>query len=57
MMHGECTWMFSDGKIFKGKVQDGKKTGKGIITKNNVTIFDGNFSNDLYDGEGNFFNN
>ena len=44
--------IFPDGTVYEGSIQDGKKTGKGILKKSDGTFYDGYFVNDKFEGKG-----
>lgn len=51
--HGVGKYIFCDGDIYKGNFYNGKKSGKGVIMKEEgAWIYEGDFENDVPNGKG-----
>ncbi|WP_335974126.1 hypothetical protein [Gaetbulibacter jejuensis] len=46
--------LYSDGATYRGKLKDGKKHGKGILTYSSGDKYDGEFKNNKYNGTGSY---
>jgi hypothetical protein len=55
--HNSSAVKIKDEQVYTGQTLYGKKNGKGVIKNSKgVTIYDGYFKNDLYEGEGTLIN-
>jgi hypothetical protein len=46
VFHGHGVFRYYDGKIYLGRFESGKKSGRGELTKTNGDMIEGDWSND-----------